>query len=64
MWSFTFFLYTVDEVEDAFQMDAELFEEKYKSPLPDKDRNIIFYCMAGIRSLEALESAHQLGYTK
>ena len=55
----------VDEVESALRMDAEQFEEKYNSPLPDKeDHNIVFYCMAGIRSLEALESAHQLGYKK
>lgn len=52
-------------MEDALQMDAEQFEKKYKSPLPDKeDHNIIFYCRAGHRSWEALESAHDLGYTK
>ena len=57
--------YAVEDVEEALQMTAEEFQTSYGSPQPKKtDHNIVFYCMAGVRSWEAMECAHSLGYTK
>eukprot|EP00731_Ephydatia_muelleri_P030396 Em0021g919a len=53
------------EVEEAFRMTPDEFLEKYKCRKPSKeDSNIVFHCRKGVRSLKALNTAHQLGYTK
>ena len=55
----------VGEVESALKMTAEDFLQKYGAPKPSKeDTNIVFHCRAGVRSLDAMETAHQLGYKK
>ena len=59
------FLFIVGEVESALKMTAEDFLKKYGAPKPSKeDTNIVFHCRAGVRSLDAMETAHQLGYKK
>ena len=60
-----FFLFIVGEVESALKMTAEDFLKKYGAPKPsEEDTNIVFHCRAGVRSLDAMETAHQLGYKK
>ena len=55
----------VGEVEDALSLRPDQFESKYGAKKPSKeDTNIVFHCRAGVRSLSALESAHQMGYSK
>ena len=56
--------FAVGEVGSALHMSAEQFQQEYKSSQPSKNRDIVFYCMAGVRSLVAVELAHNLGYTK
>ena len=59
------FLFIVGEVETALKMTAEDFLKKYGAPKPsEEDTNIVFHCRAGVRSLDAMETAHQLGYKK
>jgi len=56
---------TVGEVESALNLSPEDFHQKYGARKPSKeDSNIVFHCRAGVRSLEAMETAHQLGYKK
>ena len=46
-------------------MDQQEFEDEYGVQKPDKsDANIVFHCLAGIRSKAAMEAVHQIGYTK
>ena len=55
----------VGEVCKALVLSSEEFEEKYGQQKPDpSDDNILFYCMAGIRSRYAMNAAHTLGYEK
>ena len=52
------------EVEEALQLSPEYFQKNYDALQPKKHQDIVFYCMAGIRSLDALQTAQDLGYTK
>lgn len=53
------------KVPEAFTMDPEEFEEEYNVKKPEKnDANIVFHCLAGIRSRAAMDAVHQIGYTK
>ena len=46
-------------------MDPDEFEAQYKVNQPKKnDNNIVFHCLAGVRSRAAMEAVHQIGYTK
>ena len=55
----------VGEVEEALALHPDEFEAKYKAKKPSKkDTNIVFHCRAGMRSLSALQSAHQMGYSR
>lgn len=57
--------FSVRKVPEAFTMDPVAFEEEYNVKKPDKnDANIVFHCLAGIRSRAAMEAVHQIGYTK
>ncbi|CAI8003650.1 Thiosulfate sulfurtransferase/rhodanese-like domain-containing protein 3 [Geodia barretti] len=51
------------KVEEALQVTPEHFQESYNALQPKKHRDIVFYCMAGVRSLVALQTAQDLGYT-
>jgi len=60
-----FLLISVRKVPDAFTMDPEEFEEQYNVKKPSKnDANIVFHCLAGVRSRAAMEAVHQIGFTK
>ncbi|KAL9963823.1 hypothetical protein ACROYT_G027370 [Oculina patagonica] len=53
------------KVPEAFTMDPEEFEEEYHVKKPNKnDANIVFHCLAGVRSRAAMEAVHQIGFTK
>jgi len=55
----------VRKVPEAFTMDPEEFEEQYNVKQPQKnDVNVVFHCLAGVRSRAAMEAVHQIGYSK
>jgi len=50
------------QVNTALQLGAEEFKEKYGGEMPRETDNIVFTCLAGIRSKNALDTAATLGY--
>ncbi|CAH8636012.1 unnamed protein product [Schistosoma curassoni] len=53
------------EVEDAFKLDEKSFLEKYKIHKPNvADKNVVFSCRSGVRSMRALKIVQDLGYEK
>uniref|UniRef100_A0A3Q0QV37 Thiosulfate sulfurtransferase like domain containing 3 n=1 Tax=Amphilophus citrinellus TaxID=61819 RepID=A0A3Q0QV37_AMPCI len=50
------------QVNTALQLGPEEFNEKYGGELPQQTDNIVFTCLAGIRSKTALDTAVTLGY--
>ncbi|KAM3873594.1 thiosulfate sulfurtransferase/rhodanese-like domain-containing protein 3 [Diretmus argenteus] len=50
------------QVNAALQLDTEEFKEKYGGEMPVQTDNIVFTCLAGIRSKTALDTATSLGY--
>lgn len=50
------------QVNTALQLGPEEFKEKYGSEMPLHSDNIVFSCLAGIRSKQALDMAESLGY--
>ncbi|KAJ1151437.1 hypothetical protein NDU88_004218 [Pleurodeles waltl] len=54
----------VGEVGAALQMKPEEFKEKYCRNIPAKSEGVVFSCLAGVRSLKALDVAVSLGYSR
>ncbi|XP_078504334.1 thiosulfate sulfurtransferase/rhodanese-like domain-containing protein 3 isoform X2 [Lissotriton helveticus] len=54
----------VGEVGAALQMKPEKFKEKYNRNIPTKSEGLVFSCLAGVRSLKALDVAVSLGYSR
>uniref|UniRef100_A0A286Y0E1 Sulfurtransferase n=1 Tax=Cavia porcellus TaxID=10141 RepID=A0A286Y0E1_CAVPO len=52
------------EVTEALQMDSKDFKEKYHEVKPSKSDSLVFSCLAGIRSKEALDAATSLGFSR
>ncbi|XP_070538144.1 thiosulfate:glutathione sulfurtransferase-like isoform X1 [Ptychodera flava] len=53
------------DVETALNLDPAQFREKYNFDMPKhSDTNIVFSCLAGVRSAKALGAAIGLGYYK
>ncbi|XP_053143682.1 thiosulfate sulfurtransferase/rhodanese-like domain-containing protein 3 isoform X2 [Hemicordylus capensis] len=52
------------EVVEALQMDPVHFKERYNQDMPSKSDHIVFSCMAGVRSKEALAAAKNLGFSQ
>lgn len=50
------------QVNTALQLDPEEFKEKYGGDMPQPTDNIVFSCLAGVRSKHALDAAVSLGY--
>uniref|UniRef100_A0A4W6E6G5 Thiosulfate sulfurtransferase like domain containing 3 n=1 Tax=Lates calcarifer TaxID=8187 RepID=A0A4W6E6G5_LATCA len=50
------------QVNTALQLGADEFKEKYGGEMPQQTDNIVFTCLAGIRSKNALDTAASLGY--
>lgn len=58
------FFFTVGEVMEALQMDSVYFKEKYNQDMPSKSDHVVFSCVAGVRSKEALAVAKSLGFSR
>ncbi|KAM4579583.1 thiosulfate sulfurtransferase/rhodanese-like domain-containing protein 3 [Odontesthes bonariensis] len=50
------------QVNTALQLNPEEFREKYGGEMPQQTDNIVFTCLAGIRSKTALDTATSLGF--
>jgi len=48
----------------ALDLSPEEFEDVFKFEKPSKDKELIFYCVAGVRSTAAAELAQIFGYDK
>lgn len=48
----------------ALSLDKEEFENVFHIPKPSKDKELIFFCAAGIRAQAAEELARSYGYEK
>lgn len=48
---------------DALFLPAEEFEDRFGFSKPDMDKEVVFYCKAGVRSSAAAQLAQQSGYT-
>ncbi|KAK1790197.1 hypothetical protein P4O66_014125 [Electrophorus voltai] len=51
------------QVNSALQLKPEEFKEKYGGVKPLATANVVFTCLAGLRSVKALEAAVSLGYS-
>ncbi|CAJ1061961.1 thiosulfate sulfurtransferase/rhodanese-like domain-containing protein 3 [Xyrichtys novacula] len=52
------------QVNTALQLDPDDFKEKYGGEMPQQTENIVFTCLAGVRSKKALNTAASLGYNE
>ncbi|XP_052413720.1 thiosulfate sulfurtransferase/rhodanese-like domain-containing protein 1 [Carassius gibelio] len=53
------------DMEQALRLNPDQFRERYSVPKPGiEDSGFVLYCQRGIRSLTALETARDLGYSK
>ncbi|XP_060609068.2 thiosulfate sulfurtransferase/rhodanese-like domain-containing protein 3 [Anolis sagrei] len=52
------------EVAEALQMDPDDFKEKYRQDMPSKSDHLVFSCLAGVRSKQALAAAKSLGFSR
>ncbi|XP_060937004.1 thiosulfate sulfurtransferase/rhodanese-like domain-containing protein 3 [Limanda limanda] len=50
------------QVNTALQLVPDDFREKYGGEMPEQTDNIVFTCLAGIRSERAVKEAASLGY--
>lgn len=48
----------------ALSLEAEDFEDAFGFPKPSTERELVFYCLAGVRSSAAEELAGTFGYQK
>lgn len=48
----------------AFDLPPDEFEESFGFPKPAKTKQLVFYCLGGVRSTAAEELANSFGYTK
>uniref|UniRef100_A0A3B1JXT2 Thiosulfate sulfurtransferase/rhodanese-like domain-containing protein 3 n=1 Tax=Astyanax mexicanus TaxID=7994 RepID=A0A3B1JXT2_ASTMX len=51
------------QVTSALQLEPEEFKEKYGGDMPSTTENVVFTCLAGMRSIKALQAATSLGYS-
>ncbi|XP_066513607.1 thiosulfate sulfurtransferase/rhodanese-like domain-containing protein 3 [Hoplias malabaricus] len=51
------------QLSTALQLNPEEFKEKYGGDMPSTTENVVFTCLAGVRSSRALEAALSLGYS-
>ncbi|KAM9382750.1 thiosulfate:glutathione sulfurtransferase [Phaethornis superciliosus] len=52
------------ELVEALQMDPMEFKEQYKQKMPAKSDPVVFSCLAGTRSKQALGFAMSLGFSR
>ncbi|XP_017815033.3 LOW QUALITY PROTEIN: thiosulfate sulfurtransferase/rhodanese-like domain-containing protein 3 [Papio anubis] len=53
----------LDEVGEVLQMNPRDFKEKYNEVKPSKSDNLVFSCLAGVRSKKAPDTAISQGFT-
>ncbi|NWI66538.1 TSTD3 protein, partial [Todus mexicanus] len=51
------------ELVEALQMDPAEFKEQYDQKMPSKSDPVVFSCLAGTRSKQALGFATSLGFS-
>ncbi|NXQ86540.1 TSTD3 protein, partial [Nyctibius grandis] len=51
------------ELVEALQMDPAEFKEQYNQKMPAKSDPVVFSCLAGTRSKQALGFAKSLGFS-
>lgn len=49
---------------EALQMDPKEFKEQYNQKMPSKSDPVVFSCLAGTRSKQALGFATSLGFSR
>ena len=54
----------VDELCNAFKLDANAFEAKYGFPKPGADASLVTQCMIGGRATKAAAILREMGYSK
>ncbi|XP_049754047.1 thiosulfate sulfurtransferase/rhodanese-like domain-containing protein 3 isoform X2 [Elephas maximus indicus] len=54
----------LDEVGQALQMNPRDFKDKYNEVKPSQSDNLVFSCLAGVRSKKALDTAISLGFNR
>ncbi|XP_054249012.1 thiosulfate sulfurtransferase/rhodanese-like domain-containing protein 3 [Indicator indicator] len=52
------------ELVEALQMDPTDFKKQYKQKMPSKSDPVVFSCLAGTRSKQALGVATSLGFSR
>ncbi|KAJ7341780.1 hypothetical protein JRQ81_007015 [Phrynocephalus forsythii] len=52
------------EVLEALQMNPKHFKERYSHNMPSKNDCLVFFCLAGVRSNQALLAAKSLGFSR
>lgn len=58
-------MFLVSDVSNALLLPASEFEKLYKIPKPDPEKSeIVFSCLAGVRSQKAVTLAQKVGYKK
>lgn len=62
MTCLSLFDFAVGQVNTALQLGPEEFKEKYGGEMPQQTDNVVFSCLAGVRSKNALDTAASLGY--
>ncbi|XP_077159680.1 thiosulfate sulfurtransferase/rhodanese-like domain-containing protein 3 isoform X2 [Paroedura picta] len=50
------------KVVEALQMNPEHFKKMYNEDMPSKSDHLVFFCMAGVRSKQAVTAAKSLGF--
>lgn len=56
--------YASSHVKGALHIPVDKIETALETAVPDKSKELIFYCAKGVRAQQALEKALQLGYEK
>lgn len=54
----------VSSQPDALMLPAEEFEDRFGFEKPETNKEVVFYCKAGVRSSAAARLASQSGYGK
>ncbi|XP_078276521.1 thiosulfate:glutathione sulfurtransferase-like [Rhinoraja longicauda] len=54
----------VDELKDAFSLDADNFQDQFGVEKPKQESTLVFYCRSGRRATTAVKVAQGLGYTR
>ncbi|NWY02337.1 TSTD3 protein, partial [Nothoprocta ornata] len=53
----------LSELAEALQMSPGDFRERYHQKMPTKADHVVFSCLAGVRSKQALDFAMSLGFS-